>query len=98
MDSFCGSDCFNAWIGHCIVHFMMKQAGGGGKYSSFGKANIKNQAHNNGKKVTFADVAGADEEKHEMEEIVDFLKILKNTVKSAQEFQKACFFRTSWYR
>ena len=61
-------------LGIELFIFMMKQAGGGGKYSSFGKANIKNQAHNNGKKVTFADVAGADEEKHEMEEIVDFLK------------------------
>ena len=61
-------------LGIALFIFMMKQAGGGGKYSSFGKANIKNQAHNNGKKVTFADVAGADEEKHEMEEIVDFQK------------------------
>ena len=61
-------------LGIALFIFMMKQAGGGGKYSSFGKANIKNQAHNNGKKFTFADVAGADEEKHEMEEIVDFLK------------------------
>ena len=61
-------------LGIALFIFMMKQAGGGGKYSSFGKANIKNQAHNNGKKVTFADGTGADEEKHEMEEIVDFLK------------------------
>lgn len=52
--------------------FMMRQANGGGKYTSFGKANIKNQM--NTRKVTFADVAGADEEKHELEEIVDFLK------------------------
>ena len=59
-------------IAVALLFFMMKQAGGGGKYSSFAKANVKNQ--NNGKKVTFADVAGADEEKHEMEEIVDFLK------------------------
>ena len=52
--------------------FMMRQANGGGKYTSFGKANIKNQM--NTRKATFADVAGADEEKHELEEIVDFLK------------------------
>lgn len=56
----------------CLFVFMMRQAGGGGKYTSFGKANIKNQA--NTRKATFADVAGADEEKHELEEIVDFLK------------------------
>ena len=56
-----------------LFFFMMRQTGGGGKYSSFAKSNVKNQ-HGSGKKVTFADVAGADEEKHEMEEIVDFLK------------------------
>ena len=79
-------------LGVALFFFMMKQTGGGGKYSSFGKANIKNQAHNNGKRVTFADVAGADEEKHEMEEIVDFLKNPKSTRKSVQEYQREyCF-------
>ena len=52
--------------------FMMRQANGGGKYTSFGKANIKNQM--NTRKATFADVAGADEEKEELQEIVEFLK------------------------
>ncbi len=51
--------------------FMMRQAGGGGKMNNFGKANVKNAA---GKKHTFNDVAGADEEKEELAEIVDFLK------------------------
>lgn len=51
--------------------FMMKSAGGG-KMSSFGKTNAK-QAPSS-KKATFADVAGADEEKEELKEIVDFLK------------------------
>ncbi len=51
--------------------FMMKNAGGG-KMSSFGKTNAK-QAPSS-KKATFADVAGADEEKEELQEIVDFLK------------------------
>ena len=55
-----------------LFAFMMRQANGGGKYTSFGKANIKNQM--NTRKATFANVAGADEEKHELEEIVDFLK------------------------
>ena len=59
-------------MGVLLFIFMMRQASGGGKYASFGKANIKNQA--NTRKATFADVAGADEEKHELEEIVDFLK------------------------
>lgn len=53
--------------------FMMKQAGGGGKMNQFGKANIKN-AVQHGVKTTFAEVAGADEEKEELAEIVEFLK------------------------
>ncbi len=50
---------------------MMKQAGGG-KIGSFGKSPAR--IANNAKKATFADVAGADEEKNELEEIVEFLK------------------------
>lgn len=52
--------------------FMMRQNGGGSKYNTFGKANLKN--HADARKATFNDVAGADEEKKELEEIVDFLK------------------------
>lgn len=59
-------------LGIGILYFMMKQSGGGGKYTSFGKANLKSSA--SARKATFKDVAGADEEKQELEEIVDFLK------------------------
>ena len=59
-------------LGCAILYFMMKQSGGGGKYTSFGKANLKSQA--SARKATFKDVAGADEEKQELQEIVDFLK------------------------
>lgn len=51
--------------------FMMKNAGGG-KISSFGKTNAKMAPSS--KKATFEDVAGADEEKEELKEIVDFLR------------------------
>ena len=52
---------------------MMRQAGGGGgKMASFGKA--KPKPLDDGRKVTFADVAGADEEKEELVEVVEFLK------------------------
>lgn len=51
--------------------FMMKNAGGG-KMSSFGKTNAKMAPSS--KKASFADVAGADEEKEELKEIVDFLR------------------------
>lgn len=52
--------------------FMMRQAGGGNNVMSFGKAKLKAQSE--GRRVFFADVAGADEEKAELEEIVGFLK------------------------
>ena len=45
----------------------------GGKMFGFGKAHIKN-TNDDQRKTTFADVAGADEEKEELREIVDFLR------------------------
>ena len=55
--------------------FMMsRQGGGGGGAMNFGKSRAKLANPNDQKKVTFRDVAGADEEKADLEEIVDFLK------------------------
>ena len=59
-----------AWV------FFMKRIGGGGlggREMSFGKAKIKN-TNDEKRKTTFDDVAGADEEKEELEEVVEFLK------------------------
>ena len=55
--------------------YVMNQAAGGkgGKIGSFGKAHAK-LGTNEKNRVTFADVAGADEEKQELEEVVEFLK------------------------
>jgi len=54
--------------------FMMNQASGkGGKMNSFGKAHVKTPT-NDKDRVLFTDVAGADEEKAELQEIVEFLK------------------------
>ncbi|MBC8584923.1 ATP-dependent zinc metalloprotease FtsH [Youxingia wuxianensis] len=57
-----------------FYYMMMKQArgGGAGGVMSFGKA--KPRMPEEGGKVTFQDVAGADEEKEELVEIVEFLK------------------------
>ena len=57
---------------------MMKQAGGGAGggargINSFGKARVKTP-QNDKNKVLFSDVAGADEEKEELREVVEFLK------------------------
>ena len=58
--------------------FMMRRLNSGmgdaGKQMNFGKAKIK-QMSDEKRKTTFADVAGADEEKEELREIVEFLKI-----------------------
>ena len=58
-----------------LWYFMINKAGGagGGGVAKFGKARTR-LGSDEKKKVTFNDVAGADEEKAELEEIVDFLK------------------------
>ncbi|MEC0247134.1 ATP-dependent zinc metalloprotease FtsH [Paenibacillus chitinolyticus] len=57
-----------------LFFFLMNQAqGGGGKVMNFGKSRAR--LYNEEKKrVTFEDVAGADEEKQELVEVVEFLK------------------------
>ena len=56
----------------CIL-FMMFRGGQGGSVMNVGRAKVKDQ-QDGGRKATFADVAGADEEKAELQEIEEFLK------------------------
>ncbi len=57
-----------------LFFFLMQQTqGGGNRVMSFGKSRARLQTDDK-KKITFADVAGADEVKEELEEIVEFLK------------------------
>ena len=57
-----------------LFMFMMNQGGGGGKAMQFGKSRARLQKSSDLKKVTFKDVAGLDEEKEELSEVVDFLR------------------------
>ena len=56
---------------------MRSQGGGNGRVMSFGRSRARMQDPSKNK-ITFADVAGADEEKEELQEMVDFLKNPKN--------------------
>lgn len=54
--------------------FMQQSQGGGGKVMSFGKSRARMVKEEDGKVVTFSEVAGLQEEKEELKEIVDFLR------------------------
>ena len=64
------------------VLFMKSMSGGktpgggglGGRMNSFGKARVKTPSEDDKDRVLFSDVAGADEEKEELQEVVEFLK------------------------
>ncbi len=82
----------SSWIAHLInwtpifimiaflVFFMRQMQGSGNRALSFGKSKAKLTSSQQ-KKVTFKDVAGVDEAKEELQEIIDFLK-------EPQKFQK----------
>lgn len=54
--------------------FMQQSQGGGSRVMSFGKSRAQLVKPEEGKRITFDDVAGLEEEKEELKEIVDFLK------------------------
>lgn len=55
------------------IFFMRQMQGGGGKAMAFGKSRAR-LVTDKSKKVTFADVAGVEEAKAELEEVIDFLR------------------------
>ena len=66
---------FLPWvIGFFFIWFMFRQVqGNGNKAFSFGKSRAKRYLDSN-KRITFGDVAGQDEAKYELQEVVEFLK------------------------
>lgn len=61
------------FMGYIFFSFMRSQQGVGGRMMNFGKSKAR-MMEDDGKKITFDDVAGLKEEKAELSEIVDFLK------------------------
>ena len=56
------------------IYLMRQMQGGGGRALSFGKSRARLLSADQRKRVTFEDVAGIDEAKDELEEIIEFLK------------------------
>ncbi|MGE4282121.1 MAG: ATP-dependent zinc metalloprotease FtsH [Clostridia bacterium] len=70
-----------------VFFLQQSQGGGGSRVMSFGKSRAK-LASDDKKKVTFDDVAGADEEKEELKEVVEFLKAPKKFVELGARIPK----------
>lgn len=70
-----------------VFFLQQSQGGGGNRVMSFGKSRAKINTDDK-KKVTFEDVAGADEEKEELKEIVEFLKSPKKFIELGARIPK----------
>jgi len=70
-----------------VFFLQQSQAGGGNRVMSFGKSRAKLNTDEK-RKVTFDDVAGADEEKEELKEIVEFLKSPKKFIELGARIPK----------
>jgi len=71
------------------IFFMRQMQGGGGKVMSFGKSRAKLLTENQ-QRVTFSDVAGVDEAKDDLQEIIAFLKDPKKFTKLGGRIPKGC--------
>ncbi|MGI6668052.1 MAG: ATP-dependent zinc metalloprotease FtsH [Acetivibrionales bacterium] len=71
-----------------IFFLQQSQGGGGSRVMSFGKSRARISSADDKKKVTFEDVAGADEEKEELKEIVEFLKSPKKFIELGARIPK----------
>lgn len=70
-----------------VFFLQQSQGGGGSRVMSFGKSRAK-MVIDDTKKITFANVAGADEEKEELQEIVEFLKLPKKFIELGARIPK----------
>jgi cell division protease FtsH len=71
------------------IFFMRQMQAGGGKAMSFGKSRAKLLTENQ-HRVTFSDVAGVDEAKDDLQEIIEFLKDPKKFTKLGGRIPKGC--------
>ena len=71
------------------IFFMRQMQAGGGKAMSFGKSRAKLLTENQ-QRVTFSDVAGVDEAKDDLQEIIAFLKDPKKFTKLGGRIPKGC--------
>ena len=70
------------------IFFVQQSQGGGNRVMSFGKSRARMANEDSKMRVRFSDVAGADEEKEELREIVEFLKEPKKYVELGARIPK----------
>ena len=87
----------NVTFNRCLDFFHETNARCKGGAMGFGRSKAKMMNELKGK-VTFNDVAGVEEAKEEVEEIVEFLKDPKNLVDLEEKFRGSFISRTSWNR